>query len=229
MTQQFCIIGHRGAPAIAPENTLPSFARAVAEKVSGIEFDVHWIDGQLVVIHDETVDRTSNSSGALHNFSFNALRQLDFGNGTTIPILEEVIEATSTSVFINVELKGQDTGKAVGQVLPNYPQHQFMVSSFSRNELVEFTAEYGTTEKVEIALLTVRLTNQVMEYAYELGAKILNVSSKFLQKRKVIHAIQSGFRIYVYTVNDVKRAQKLRNLGVAGIFTDNPAKVQLPF
>ena len=229
MTHHFSVIGHRGAPALAPENTLPSFARAVEEKVNGIEFDVHSVDGRLVVIHDETVNRTSNGSGALQNYSFDALRLLDFGEGATIPILEEVIEATPENVFINIELKGQDTGKAVASVLPDYPNHRFMISSFSPIELDEFRTDYGTTENTENALLTVRLTSRIMEYANQMNVKILNVSAKFLQKKKVIHAIQRGFRIYVYTINDVKRARKLCDLGVSGIFTDNPAKVRLPF
>ena len=229
MTQQFCIIGHRGAAALAPENTLQSFARAIEEKVTGIEFDVHYVNGQLIVIHDETVDRTSNGSGALQHFSFEALRRLDFGGGAIIPTLEEVIETTATNILVNVELKGQDSGKMVAQLLPNYPKHTFMVSSFSRHELAAFTSEYGASKNVELALLGVRLTNRLMEHAHQMGAKILNVSSKLLQKRKVSYAIDSGFKIYVYTINDVLRAKQLRKLGVSGVFTDNPAKVQLPF
>lgn len=229
MTQQFSIIGHRGAPALSPENTLPSFARAVEEKVNGIEFDVHWVDGQLVVIHDETVNRTSNGNGALKNFSFDELRLLDFGEGATIPILEEVIEATPENVFINIELKGPDTGKAVASVLPDYPNHCFMISSFNPIELDEFRTDYGTTENTENALLTVRLSRRIMEYANQMNVNILNVSTKFLQKKQVIHAIQKGFRIYVYTINDLKRARRLCDLGVSGIFTDNPAKIRFPF
>ena len=228
MARQFYIIGHRGAPALAPENTLPSFTRAVEERVNGVELDVHRVDGRLVVIHDETVDRTSNGTGALQSFSFAALRQLDFGDGATIPTLEEVIEATSQDVLINIELKGQNTGRAVASLLPNYPNHRFMISSFSGIELDEFRKDFGTTNNTETALLSIRLTSRTMEYAKKMNVKILNVSSKFLQKKKLVRAIQNGFRIYVYTVNDVKQARKFYDLGVAGIFTDNPAKVRFP-
>ncbi|MXZ43522.1 MAG: glycerophosphoryl diester phosphodiesterase [Gammaproteobacteria bacterium] len=226
MTKQFYIIGHRGAPALAPENTLPSFARAIEENVHGIEFDVHKVDRHLVVIHDESVNRTSNGTGSLQDFSFDALRQLDFGDGATIPTLEEVIEATSTSVLINIELKGLDTGSAVAQVLSNYPTHQFMVSSFNWRELDEFSATFGTASNTEIALLSVRLTPRLMESADQMGVNILNVSSKFLQKHRVLAAVNRGFSIYVYTVNSSNRARQLRNIGVSGVFTDNPTKLR---
>ena len=226
MTKQFYIIGHRGAPALAPENTLPSFARAIEEGVDGIEFDVHKVDRHLVVIHDESVNRTSNGTGALQEFSFESLRQLDFGGGATIPTLEEVIEIASTNVLINVELKGLDTGKTAAQILANYPSHRFMVSSFNWRELDEFRATFGTTSETEIALLSVRLTPRLMESANQMGVSILNVSSKFLQKQRVLDVIERGFSVYVYTVNSSNRARQLRNIGISGVFTDNPAKLR---
>ena len=226
MTLQFCIIGHRGAAALAPENTLPSFARAIEENVNGIELDLHYVDGRLVVIHDDTVDRTSNGSGELQQFSFNELRELDFGDGAKIPTLEEVIEATPTNVLLNIELKGPNTGKSVAQILPNYPRYQYIVSSFRCTELSEFSMEYSPSSNLAIALLGVRLSNRLMDQANQIGAKILHVSARFLQKKIVYNAIQNGFRIYVYTVNDLKRAIQLRDLGIEGIFTDNPQMVQ---
>lgn len=226
MTKQFYIIGHRGAPALAPENTLSSFTRAIEANVHGIELDVHRVDRQLVVIHDEFVDRTSNSTGALQDFSFDALRKLDFGNGATIPTLDEVIEATPTHILINVELKGQNTGRLVAETLSNHQNHKFMVSSFNPHELVEFNDGFLASPNIEIALLGVRLTTGLIKEANQLGASSLNVSSKFLQKRGIVRALQHGFRVYVYTVNTAKRATQLRNIGVAGVFTDDPARLQ---
>ena len=227
VTQPFYIIGHRGAPALAPENTLPSFARAIVERVDGIELDVHKIDRHLVVIHDRSVDRTSNGTGALHELSFEALRQLDFGNGATIPTLVEVIETTPSSILINIELKGQHTGQAVAQLLPHYPTHRFMVSSFDRREIVHFTKEFGTQSNTEVALLGVRLTAKLMDEARQLDVKTLNVSTKFLKAKQLSLALQNGFRINVYTVNDVTRARQLRDVGVAGVFTDDPAELKV--
>lgn len=195
--------------------------------MNGIELDVHSVDRQLVVIHDESVDRTSNGSGVLHELSFETLRQLDFGDGATIPTLVEVIQATPTRVLINVELKGQHTGKPVAQLIPNYPSHKFMVSSFDRHELKEFKEEFGTEFNAEIALLGVRLTAKLMEEAHQMNVRTLNVSSKFLKRKQLILALQSGFRINVFTVNSATRARQLRKDGVAGVFTDDPAKLRV--
>ncbi len=227
MTQPFYIIGHRGAPTLAPENTIPSFVRAIEERVNGIELDVHTVDQHVVVIHDESVDRTSNGKGVLQELSFEALRRLDFGDGATIPTLVEVIETTPTRILINVELKGRNSGKAVAQILPNYPMHRFMVSSFHRRELIEFTKEFGTESNTEIALLGVRLTVELMEDAQSLDIKTLNVSSKLLKAKQLSRAQKGGFRIYVYTVNKVSRARQLRDAGVSGLFTDDPAKLRV--
>lgn len=227
MTQPFYIIGHRGAPALAPENTIPSFIRAIEEGVDGIELDVHRVDRHLFVIHDKSVDRTSNGKGVLHELSFEALRQLDFGEGATIPTLVEVIEITPSTILINIELKGQHTGTAVAQLLPNYPTHRFVISSFDKRELVHFTEEFGTQSNTDIALLGVRLTVKLMEEAEQLNVKTLNVSTKFLKAKQLSRALQNGFRIYVYTVNDVTRARQLRDVGVSGVFTDDPAKLKV--
>ena len=226
MTKQFYIFGHRGAPALTPENTIPSFMRAIEERVNGIELDVHKVDHQLVVIHDESVDRTSNGSGKLQAFSFKALRQLDFGNGATVPTLVEVIEATPSSILINVELKGQHTGKAVAQLLPDYPKHKFMVSSFDRSELVEFNDVSRSDSNTEIALLGAILNSRLMEEALQLNARILNVSAKFLTRKQLNIALHRGFRINAYTVNNATHARELRSLGVSGVFTDNPVKLR---
>ena len=227
MTQPFYIIGHRGAPTLAPENTIPSFVRAIEERVNGIELDVHTVDQHVVVIHDESVDRTSNGKGVLQELSFEALRRLDFGDGATIPTLAEVIATTPTRILINVELKGRTTGKEVAQILPSYPMHRFMVSSFHRRELIEFTKEFGIESNTEIALLGVRLTVELMEDARSLDIKTLNVSSKLLKAKQLSRALQGGFRIYVYTVNKVSRARQLRDAGVSGVFTDDPAKLSV--
>lgn len=227
MTQPFYIIGHRGAPALAPENTIPSFTRAIEEGVNGIELDVHKVDQHLVVIHDESVDRTSNGKGVLQEFSFEALRKLDFGEGATIPTLVEVIETVPTSILINVELKGHHTGTVVAQLLPNYPTHRFLVSSFDRRELVLFTEKFGTQSNTEVALLGVRLTVKLMEEAEQLDVKTLNVSNKFLKAKQLSLALQNGFRIYVYAVNEVTRARHLRDVGVFGVFTDDPATLKV--
>ena len=101
------IIAHRGGPKYAPENTLAAFRNAIAQGVDGLEFDVQMTkDGELVVIHDETVDRTSNGVGAVRELTFEQIRALDVGNGEKVPTFKEVVElAKANGVQILPETK----------------------------------------------------------------------------------------------------------------------------
>ncbi|MBQ8987947.1 MAG: glycerophosphodiester phosphodiesterase, partial [Lachnospiraceae bacterium] len=107
------IWGHRGASGYAPENTLPAFQMAADMGADGVELDIQMTkDGVIVVCHDETIDRTSTGAGWLKDFTFDALRRLDFSNGNTayegtkIPSMEEVLDLLdSTGLTINIELK----------------------------------------------------------------------------------------------------------------------------
>src|SRR4051794_29972802 len=105
----FLIIGHRGAAGLEPENTLRSFARAIEIGVDAIELDVYCVDDRLVVIHDDTLERTTNGRGEVMKSTFAALRQLDAGRGERIPTLEEVFAAVPERLTVNVELKGSGT------------------------------------------------------------------------------------------------------------------------
>lgn len=111
------VLGHRGFSTLEPENTLRSFIRAVADGAHGIECDVHVIKNQVVVIHDDSIDRTSNRTGKLSKFTFYELRTFDFGQGETIPTLEEVINITPVNTLLNVELKGIGSGEYVAILL----------------------------------------------------------------------------------------------------------------
>src|SRR6476646_6451219 len=88
----FLIIGHRGAAGLEPENTLRSFTRALRIGVDAIELDVYCVDGKLVVIHDDTLERTTNGRGDVMAMSYDALRRLDAGSGERIPTLDEVLD-----------------------------------------------------------------------------------------------------------------------------------------
>ena len=111
------VFAHRGDEAHAPENTLSAFKQAVEKGTDGIEFDVKLTaDGQVVVLHDQSVDRTTNGTGNVAKLSFAALRELDAGKqfpgqfpGEKIPTLDEVFETVGKRVYMNIELKNYST------------------------------------------------------------------------------------------------------------------------
>jgi glycerophosphoryl diester phosphodiesterase len=112
------IMGHRGAAALAPENTLLSIATAMEIGVDAVEIDVHLSkDNEIVVIHDATVDRTTNGTGAVSSYTLEAIKKLDAGKGETIPTLQEVIDFIGGKVRLVIELKEAGTEEPVVQLI----------------------------------------------------------------------------------------------------------------
>lgn len=220
----FLVIGHRGAAGLAPENTLAGFRRAVALGVDAVELDVHVVDGELVVIHDDTVDRTTDGTGALEDYRLGPLRELDAGDGERIPLLAEVLEAVPRSVGINVELKGQGTGAALADRLRD-DGRAVLVSSFDRRELREFHARRPA---VPCAPLHHRLRRGMAAEARKLDAWSINVAEGLVDRALIERLGAAGFPVLAYTVNDAARAAQLAELGVGGVFTDFPDRIDRP-
>lgn len=222
--REFLVIGHRGAAGLAPENTLASFRRAVELGVDAVELDVHVVDGEPVVIHDDTVDRTTDGTGALEDHGLAALRELDAGDGERIPLLEEVFEAVPRSVGINVELKGKGTGAVLADRLRG-DGRPVLVSSFDRQELREFHAR---RPEIPCAPLHHRLRRGMAAEARKLDAWSVNVAEGLVDRTLVERLGAAGFPVLAYTVNDAARAAHLAELGARGVFTDFPDRIGRP-
>ena len=183
-------IGHRGAMGYEPENTLLSFKKALDLQVDVIELDVHLCrTKEVVVIHDNKVDRTTNGTGYVTEKTFPELRSLDAGKGQKIPELQEVLDladpvrkkALSESsnrvnkkIKINIELKGRGTAKPVSEIIEKYVRGKgwsyddFFVSSFNHYELLEFSK---LKPEVKIGLVT---TNASLDLAVKIKAHSVN-------------------------------------------------------
>src|SRR5438105_4710152 len=122
------IIGHRGAAGYEPENTKSSFEKALQLKVTCVEFDVHavrkhWFSprrNQLVVIHDNTLDRTTDGRGLVGKKTLGALKKLDAGNGQEILTDEEVLDIVNKKARVNIEAKGKRTARLISQTINKY-------------------------------------------------------------------------------------------------------------
>jgi len=217
------LIGHRGAAGLEPENTLPSFTRAVALGVDAVELDVHVCDGRLCVIHDEELKRTTNGTGLVAEQSLAELRALDAGNGAQIPLLDEVFEVIPPAVGINVELKGPGTGRVLAELLPELPRRDVLVSSFNHGELDTFTA---IAPSVPVAPLFSRWQGDPAAVAARLRSRFVNLSRKIVTADRCRALAAEGLSILVYTVNDPAEAKALFEMGVRGVFTDYPDRLR---
>lgn len=222
-------IGHRGAMGYAPENTLKSFKKALELQVDAIELDVYVCkSGELVVIHDDKVDRTTNGTGYVVEKTLNELRKLDAGDGEKIPLLTEVLDLVDKNVRINIELKGTGTAKPVHAILENYVKNKswkydhFMISSFNHYELKTFK-ELNST--IQIGALIAGIPIGFAEFAQKIPADAVNVCIEFINKEFVADAHKRGLKVYVWTVNDYDDIARIKALNVDGIFSNFPDRL----
>jgi len=135
------VIAHRGASGHEPENTLRAIKHAVEVNVDGIEIDLHEIDGEIVVIHDRWLHRTTSGQGQITDHNFEHIRRLDAGKGESIPTLLEVFALVAGRCFLNLELKGihnldllyQQINKA--QTHYGFSTKQLIISSYNHRLL----------------------------------------------------------------------------------------------
>jgi glycerophosphoryl diester phosphodiesterase len=223
---KFLCIGHRGAAAHEPENTLRSIRRALELGADGVEIDVQLIDGELIVFHDDRLDRTTNGFGKLIRQHFAHLRTLDAGKGERIPTLREVFETVDRRAFINVELKGRRTAAPVqaliGEFLDRHgwDAEHFLVSSFNRRELRSFT-----DRRIRVGLLLTKPTLLYHVSARRVGAWSVHPLARSTTKEFVSDAQKRGLKVIPYTANAPAEIARLRAIGVDGVFTDYPERV----
>ncbi len=221
-------IGHRGAMGHAPENTLASIQKALDFNVDWIEIDVYVVEGELVVIHDDTLDRTTNGTGNVMDQSLAALRELDAGDGEKIPLFSEVLALVDKRAGINVELKGPGTAApavaALEAAIANgWQRDQFLLSAFDHTQLLEAKALnpqlrraglYDTADGPNWDFLTTELA------AYAVNPWHADVTPDLVD---AAHA--HGLKVFVYTVNDMVDISWMRTCNVDGIFTNYPDRV----
>jgi glycerophosphoryl diester phosphodiesterase len=225
----FLIIGHRGASGYEPENTLLSFKKAIELKADMIEMDIYKCNtGELVVIHDNSVNRTTNGKGLIGDLTFNELRSLDAGKGEKIPILNEVLDLLNAGMKINLELKGEDTARPVYDILNYYIKEKglsyadFYISSFNHRLLMEFIMLFRKSTKIKICPLVYGIPIELKQIAKKLKAYSINISSDFIDKNIIEEAHGYGMKVFVYSINKPEEALRMKTLGIDGIFTDYP-------
>jgi glycerophosphoryl diester phosphodiesterase len=221
------IIGHRGASFEKPENTIASFVRAVELGADMIELDIHLTeDDHLVVIHDKTVDRTTNGKGVVASLTLKEIREFDAGNGERIPTLMEVLDTVAGKIKVNIEMKGSCTASALNdhtsEILKmGYSKDDILVSSFSPIELYDLH-ELGSI--FPLGVLVDRDPNGAEEFAMEIDAAALHPNFEFtnLEFIKICHG--SDLLVNVWTVNEEADMMSMLEMGVDGLITDNVAQ-----
>ncbi|MFC7202322.1 glycerophosphodiester phosphodiesterase [Haloferax namakaokahaiae] len=212
------VVGHRGCPALAPENTLAAF-EAAAEVVPCIELDVRRCgSGELVVFHDETLSRLTGASGRVADTPFSELRRLTVGDSDeSIPLLSEVFEVIPHSTCVNVECKHAGVASDLQRVVADVP-NEILVSSFEREALREVTAETS----LSTALLFSRWWRRSLRMAKKLGCAAIHPRYDLLSRERVEAAHDEGFEVNAWTVLDRETVRRLAEWGIDGVIVDDP-------
>lgn len=222
------IIAHRGDRLNAPENTLRAFGQASQLGAKMVEFDVSMsADHVPIICHDLSAKRTTGHPGAFVEMDFVQIKALQ-AEGEQIPSLQETLQyLLQQQLAANVELKAchqhfaNDIAR-IAKLLKNYDQHlpAMLVSSFQLDFLRHY---HALNSDHALGLLFQALPVDWLAHATALDAYSVHLDQRFVQAKEVIAIKQAGYKVLVYTVNDIARAERLFSMGVDAIFTDSVA------
>lgn len=225
------VIGHRGASAEAPENTLAAFGLALEQGAAGVEFDVRLsADGNVVVIHDATVERTTNGKGRVAQMSARELRALDAGMGQPVPTLDDVFEAFGPSMLYNVELKVGGlwdkglAGAVADRVEAFHLQNHVVVSSFDPLAVRRARLQLPATTMTGFLWMNGRTAQRVMRQIAG-RAEADHPYYPLVDEAYMAWARERNLRVHVWTVDDVQEARRLAALGVHALITNRPREI----
>lgn len=216
---------------MAPENTLAAFRAAEICGADGIELDVHLSrDGVPVVLHDETLDRTSNGCGQVVRWSVAELSHLDAGSwfdpdfsGEKIPTLEEVLVWAGERLRINIEIKTAAAAAAVLLLLRDFPRSRVLISSFDHRLLAGVRQQDDTLPLG--FLCDSRFWRGGVRRAVASGAESYHPRADVVSRSLLLACRQAGLAVYPWTVDAAAEVRRFLLLGVAGLFTNDPRGV----
>ncbi|AND40246.1 glycerophosphodiester phosphodiesterase [Cytobacillus pseudoceanisediminis] len=238
-------VSHRGASAYAPEHTIASYD--MGEKLHGdyIEIDLQMTkDGHLIAMHDVTLDRTTNGTGSVKDYTLNEIKQLDAGSwfnekypyaskaeyeGLKVPTLEEVFKKFGKNNSYYIETKSPDVypgmEKELLRLVDKYKinKEKLLVQSFSSQSLKVMNELDPSIKLVQLisykanAEITEAEIKEIKQYAMGIGPNHTYLNEEYVQK-----VVNSGLELHPYTVNDKERMKQLINWGVTGMFTNHP-------
>lgn len=220
------IIGHRGASADAPENTLAAFALALEQGAQGVELDVRLsADGDVIVMHDATVERTTDGAGPVSKLTAEQLRSLDAGQGQPVPTLDDVFEAFGPAMLYNIELKepglwGKGLESAVADRIDAYHlHHHVVVSSFSPLSLRRAQQQLSATTMT--GFLWMR-GPRMLRHLLAPHTPADHPHCAVVDEAYMAWARSRDLHVHVWTVDDVREARRLAGLGIHALITNRP-------
>lgn len=224
---------HRGASAYCPENTMPSFIKAIELGADLLELDVQLSkDGEVVVFHDFRLEKTSNGTGLLRDHTWRELQLLDAGSwfksefaGEKIPTLEQVLDLSKGRIWLSIELKQQNSEEAplarkVVELVSSFGmQDQVQIMSFNHKLLFEVRSHTRSIKTSPICPINL---DDPIAYLQSMEAQILNTPWNFLSSEKVAHLHEAGYFVYGSMSDDPAVMKRLLEWNVDAMDTNIP-------
>ena len=217
-------ISHRGAAGYEPENTLAGIEKALQLKVDMIEIDVRLSkDKKLILMHDETLNRTTNSKGKVNSKTYSELKKLDAGNRQKIPLLEEAIKLAKGKAILNIEVKTKDTVNPLLELLSKHGYLDKVTISSMLPEVIQDIKKQNPN--IKTGLIAEKLDNNMIKLAKKIHADAIGVNYASIKENMVKKAKENNLMVFVWTVNEPEDIIKMKEMGVDGIVCDKPGLV----
>lgn len=219
--EEILLIAHRGASKLAPENTLKAFEKAIELGADYVEFDVHISkDGEIVIMHDSTVDRTTGGKGTIEEMTLKELKDLDCGEGEKIPTLQDLIELAKDKIGLQLEIKAKGMAEKIVHLVREAGLiESIIISSFDHDELLEIK-RIEPSIKLASLILGVKKKSSIKE-AIDNGFHAIHPMDKFASSKFIASAHEHGIKVNVWTVDSKSKMRKLIEKGVDGIITND--------
>ena len=222
-------IGHRGAKALVDENTLESIQKAIDLGVDAIEIDIHCCKtGELIVIHDSSLDRTTNGTGEITELTYNEIQNFKTTSGYTIPTLKNTLNFCSKKCHIHIELKGKGTAKKTAELIStlvkkgNWNYDELTISSFKLSRLKKIQK---INPSIRLGIIADKNLDSKLKLASKNNLYSFYGFHKKINKKTIDLAKQHNLKMYCWTANKRKDIKRMIHLEIDGIITDSPEKL----
>jgi glycerophosphoryl diester phosphodiesterase len=224
MDEQFICFAHRGASGHEPENTLSSFRKALDLGARWIECDARVVENTAIIFHDRTLQRMTGARGVVAKQTLAHIQSLTLPKGERVPLLAELLTQFKDKVSLQIELKGQRTGRVVAHEIlqalkGGWDPQSLLVSSYDYEELLEFKQQ---APMIPLGLLTYGYPLDCLGIAKRMGVYSVHLHIDTVTEPRVQTLQKAGYKVFVYTVDDPEDIAWLKSIRANGVFSNYP-------
>ena len=217
---------HRGASVFAPENSMQAFKKALELNVDGVEFDVHLTkDKQIIVMHDDNVQRTTNGYGLIKDLTLEKIRLFHQKNREPVPTLRDVLDLLNNKCTCKIDVKSEGIEEPLIKIIKEYKIEDSVIITSKFLDMVEKIKKLDPKITTEMQVWEPWNEDEMIQHAKEIKADIIAPNYLMCTKKLVEKAHDNGLKVHVWTVNEKKDRDKMKAIGVDGIVSDCPDKI----